>query len=67
MTASARYYLYRKINNMPPFVEFNEEQRLIMGDKKSPLNYDFSAFADFAQERLHTKATMTRDTATGPI
>ena len=50
MTPSARYYLYRKINNMPPFVEFNEEQRLIMGDKKAQADYDFSAFADFAQE-----------------
>ena len=120
MTPSARYYLYRKINNMPPFVEFNEEQRLIMGDKKAQADFDFSAFADFAQEHgidtttliyfhnfnhnpvlryrceslheflelelcklieykvnlkcanaagsgLHTKATMTRDTATGPI
>ena len=34
MTPSARYYLYRKINNMPPFVEFNEEQRLIMEIKR---------------------------------
>ncbi len=50
MTPSARYYLYRKINNMPPFVEFNEEQRLIMGDKKAQADYDFSAFSDFAQE-----------------
>ena len=50
MTPSARYYLYRKINNMPPFVEFNEEQRLIMGDKKVETDYDFSAFSDFAQE-----------------
>ena len=50
MTPSARYYLYRKINNMPPFVEFNEEQRLIMGDKKAQTDYDFSAFSDFAQE-----------------
>ena len=50
MTPSARYYLYRKINNMPPFVEFNEEQRLIMGDKKAQADFDFSAFADFAQE-----------------
>lgn len=50
MTPSARYYLYRKINNMPPFVEFNEEQRLIMGDKKVKTDYDFSAFVDFAQE-----------------
>ena len=50
MTPSARYYLYRKIYNMPPFVEFNEEQRLIMGDKKAQADYDFSAFADFAQE-----------------
>ena len=50
MTPSARYYLYRKINNMPPFVEFNEEQRLIMGDKKTQTDYDFSAFSDFAQE-----------------
>ena len=50
MTPSARYYLYRKINNMPPFVEFNEEQRLIMGDKKVETGYDFSAFSDFAQE-----------------
>ena len=50
MTPSVRYYLYRKINNMPPFVEFNEEQRLIMGDKKAQADYDFSAFSDFAQE-----------------
>ncbi|MBQ7745391.1 MAG: hypothetical protein IJT85_07460, partial [Ruminococcus sp.] len=50
MSPSARYYLYRKINKMPPFVEFNEEQRLIMGDKKAPSDYDFLAFADFAQE-----------------
>ena len=50
MTPSARYYLYRKINNMPPFVEFNEEQRLIMGDKKAQADYDFSAFSDFAQK-----------------
>lgn len=50
MTPSARYYLYRKINNMPPFIEFNEEQRLIMGDKKAQADYDFSAFSDFAQE-----------------
>lgn len=50
MTPSARYYLYRKINNMPPFVEFNEEQRLIMGDKKAQADCDFSAFSDFAQE-----------------
>ncbi len=50
MTPSARYYLYRKINNMPPFVEFNEEQRLIMRDKKAQADYDFSAFSDFAQE-----------------
>ena len=44
MTPSARYYLYRKINNMPPFVEFNEEQRLIMGDKKAQADFDFSIF-----------------------
>ena len=50
MSPSARYYLYRKINNMPPFVEFNEEQRLIMGDKKVETDYDFSAFSNFAQE-----------------
>lgn len=35
MTPTARYYLYRKINKMPPFVQFNEEQRLMMGDKKT--------------------------------
>ena len=58
MTPSARYYLYRKINNMPPFVEFNEEQRLIMGDKKAQADFDFSAFADFAQEHDIDVATL---------
>ena len=58
MTPSARYYLYRKIYNMPPFVEFNEEQRLIMGEKKAQTDYDFSAFADFAQEHGIDAATL---------
>ena len=58
MTPSARYYLYRKINNMPPFVEFNEEQRLIMGDQKAQADYDFSAFSDFAQEHDIDAATL---------
>ena len=58
MSPSARYYLYRKINKMPPFVEFNEEQRLIMEDKKAPSDYDFSAFADFAQEHDIDAATL---------
>lgn len=43
---------------MPPFVEFNEEQRLIMEDKKAPSDYDFSAFADFAQEHDIDAATL---------
>jgi len=58
MTPSARYYLYRKIYNMPPFVEFNEEQRLIMGEKKAQTDYDFLAFADFAQEHGIDAATL---------
>ena len=58
MTPSARYYLYRKIYNMPPFVEFNEEQRLIMGEKKAQTDYDLLAFADFAQEHGIDAATL---------
>ena len=58
MTPSARYYLYRKIYNMPPFVEFNEEQRLIMEEKKAQTDYDFLAFADFAQEHGIDAATL---------
>ena len=58
MTPSARYYLYRKINDMPPFVEFNEEQRLIMGEKKAQTDYDLLAFADFAQEHGIDAATL---------
>ena len=58
MTPSARYYLYRKIYNMPPFVEFNEEQRLIIGEQKAQTDYDFLAFADFAQEHGIDAATL---------
>ena len=50
MTPAVRYYLYRKINKMPPFVEFNEEQRLLMGDKKTSADYDPLVLADFARE-----------------
>ena len=58
MTPSARYYLYRKIYDMPPFVEFNEEQRLIIGEQKAQTDYDFLAFADFAQEHDIDAATL---------
>ena len=58
MTPSARYYLYRKIYDMPPFVEFNEGRRLIMGKKKAQTDYDFLAFADFAQEHGIDAATL---------
>ena len=58
MTPSARYYLYRKIYGMPPFVEFNEEQRLIIGEQKAQTDYDFLAFADFAQEHGIDAATL---------
>lgn len=50
MTPAVRYYLYRKINKMPPFVEFNEEQRLLLGDKKTSADYDPLVLADFARE-----------------
>ena len=50
MTPSARYYLYRKINGLPPFVEFKGEQRLIMGDEKPLKDFDTLAFAGFAEE-----------------
>ena len=50
MTPAARYYLYRKIKKMPPFVEFNEEQRLLLGDKKTSADYDPLVLADFARE-----------------
>ena len=50
MTQAARYYLYRKINKMPLFVEFNEEQRLLSDDRKPPSDYDTLALADFASE-----------------
>lgn len=50
MTPAVRYYLYRKINKMPPFVEFNEEQRLLLGDKKTSADYDPLELADFARE-----------------
>lgn len=50
MTPAARYYLYRKINKMPPFVQFNEEQRLMMGDKKKSKNDDMLVLAEFASE-----------------
>ena len=50
MTPAVRYYLYRKINKMPPFVEFNEEQRLLSDDRKQLSDYDTLAFAEFARE-----------------
>ena len=50
MTPAVRYYLYRKIKKMPPFVEFNEEQRLLMGDKKTSADYDPLVLADFARK-----------------
>ncbi|MBQ9673033.1 MAG: hypothetical protein IJV39_00210 [Ruminococcus sp.] len=50
MTPAVRYYLYRKINKLPPFVEFNEERRLLMDDRKKPSDYDTLAFAEFARE-----------------
>ena len=50
MTPAVRYYLYRKIKKMPPFVEFNEEQRLLLGDKKISADYDPLELADFAHE-----------------
>lgn len=50
MTPAVRYYLYRKINKMPPFIEFDEEQRLLLEDKKTAADYDPLALADFAHE-----------------
>lgn len=50
MSPSARYYLYRKINELPPFVELKAEQRLIMGDEKPPKDFDTLAFTEFAEE-----------------
>lgn len=50
MSPATRYYFYRRINKMPPFVQFNEEQRLMMGDRKEPTDYDTLALAEFAEE-----------------
>lgn len=50
MTPAARYYLYRKINKMPPFVEFNEEQRLLSEEKKTSKDYDPLILFNFAHE-----------------
>ena len=50
MKPAVRYYLYRKIKKMPPFVEFNEEQRLLMDEKKTPVDYNPPVLADFARE-----------------
>lgn len=58
MAPAVRYYFYRKINKMPPLVEFNEEQRLIMGEKKNAAEYDPLVIADFAREHNIDAYTM---------
>ena len=50
MMPAVRYYLYRKINKMPPFVEFYEEQRLLSEEKKTSEDYAPLILADFAHE-----------------